>query len=111
MPKSFKTAVAFRQALEQRLKTTAAIRGAPLNTLRLKLIIARLLTRLFAEPQPEVRGADDATFSASGPDAHRLHWLTPGAGELSAVADTAGHSLARTWSTTLRRRSKPTSSM
>ena len=52
MPKNFKTAAAFRQALEQRLKTTAAARGVPRNTLRLKLIIERLLARLFAEPDP-----------------------------------------------------------
>jgi len=48
MAKTFKTATAFRQALEQRLKTTAEARGVPLNTLRLKLTIERLLARLFA---------------------------------------------------------------
>ena len=48
MAKTFKTAAAFRQALEQRLKTIAEARGVPLNTLRLKLTIERLLARLFA---------------------------------------------------------------
>ena len=52
MAKTFKTAAAFRQALEQRLKTAAEERGVPLNTLRLKLTIERLLARLFARPDP-----------------------------------------------------------
>ena len=52
MAKTFKTGAAFRQALEQRLKTAAEERGVPLNTLRLKLTIERLLARLFAKPEP-----------------------------------------------------------
>lgn len=52
MTKTFKTAAAFRQALEQRLKTTAEERAVPLNTLRLKLTMERLLARLFAKPDP-----------------------------------------------------------
>lgn len=52
MAKTFKTAVAFRQALEQRLRTTAEAREVPLNTLRLKLTIERLLARLFADADP-----------------------------------------------------------
>ena len=52
MAKTFKTAVAFRQALEQRLRTTAEAREVPLNTLRLKLTIERLLARLFVDADP-----------------------------------------------------------
>lgn len=52
MPHAYKTAVAFRQALEQRLKSIAAERGTPLNTLRLNVTIERLLARLFASADP-----------------------------------------------------------
>lgn len=52
MARSFKTAAAFRQALEQRLKGTAETSGVPLSTLRLKVIIERLLARLFAHADP-----------------------------------------------------------
>lgn len=41
---------AFRQALEERLRRTAEERGLAVNALRLKLLIERLLARLFAEP-------------------------------------------------------------
>lgn len=47
MPPAYKTATAFRQALEQRLKRIASERGIPLNTLRLKVVIERLLARPF----------------------------------------------------------------
>lgn len=52
MAKSFSTPAAFRQALEDRLKKTADARGAPVNSLRLKFVIERLLARLFAKPNP-----------------------------------------------------------
>jgi len=39
----------FRQALEARLKATADERGVPLNTLRQKVVMERLLARLFSE--------------------------------------------------------------
>ena len=52
MARTFNTPAAFRQALERRLKTLAEERAAPLNTLRLKLLIERLLARLFARPDP-----------------------------------------------------------
>ena len=52
MTKTFKSAVAFRQALEQHLKITAKDREVPLNTLRLKLTIKRLLARIFASADP-----------------------------------------------------------
>ncbi len=42
----------FRQALEARLRAEAAKRGVPLNDLRQKLVMERLLARLFAEPNP-----------------------------------------------------------
>ena len=52
MAKSFASPAAFKASLEARLKTLAAQRGIPLNTLRLKLVIERLLARLFASPNP-----------------------------------------------------------
>jgi hypothetical protein len=55
MAKTFASPAAFKASLEARLKTVAAQRGLPLNTLRLKLVIERLLARLFAKPnQPWV---------------------------------------------------------
>ncbi len=51
-PKRFATAAAFRASLEDRLKREAAARGVPLNTLRLKLVMERLLARLFAAANP-----------------------------------------------------------
>lgn len=53
MAKTFKTAVAFRMSLEQRLKQLATARGTALNSLRLKLAIERLLARIFTGPQPK----------------------------------------------------------
>lgn len=50
MAKQFRDAVAFRASLEQRLKLVAQARGVNLNYLRLKLVIERLLARLFASP-------------------------------------------------------------
>ncbi|RIK66089.1 MAG: nucleotidyl transferase AbiEii/AbiGii toxin family protein [Planctomycetota bacterium] len=50
MAKSFENAAAFRTSLEQRLKTLAKARGMPMNSLRLKVVIERLLARLFARP-------------------------------------------------------------
>lgn len=50
MTRRYATPVAFRQALEDRLRTSAAERGQPLNDLRLKVVIERLLARLFATP-------------------------------------------------------------
>lgn len=53
MPSTYKTAAAFRQALEQRLKRIASERGIPLNTIRLKVTIERLIARLFSSaPAP-----------------------------------------------------------
>ncbi|NOS99458.1 MAG: nucleotidyl transferase AbiEii/AbiGii toxin family protein [Phycisphaerales bacterium] len=52
MPNRYKTAAAFRQALQERLKGVAAQRRIPLNTLRLNVTIERLLARLFASPNP-----------------------------------------------------------
>ena len=52
MPRKFANPAAFRQALEARLKKMADERGVPLNTLRLKLMLERLLARLFAAPKP-----------------------------------------------------------
>ncbi|HKQ47597.1 MAG TPA: nucleotidyl transferase AbiEii/AbiGii toxin family protein [Phycisphaerae bacterium] len=52
MAKSFGTPAAFKQALEARLKKAADARGVPVNSLRLKFVIERLLARLFAKPSP-----------------------------------------------------------
>jgi hypothetical protein len=52
MRKSFKSAAAFRTSLEERLKQMAAKSGAPINSLRLKVVIERLLARLFAAGDP-----------------------------------------------------------
>ena len=52
MAKSFATPAAFRTSLEARLKLLAAQRNTPLNSLRLKLVMERLLARLFALPNP-----------------------------------------------------------
>jgi len=52
MARTYSSPAAFRQALERRLKTLAEERNVPLNTLRLKLLIERLLARLFAQPKP-----------------------------------------------------------
>ena len=51
-PKRFTNASAFKASLEDRLKRTAAERGIPLNTLRLKFVMERLLARLFAIADP-----------------------------------------------------------
>jgi len=46
----YPTAAAFRQALEDRLRSEAAKRGVPINDLRQKLVMERLLARLFMAP-------------------------------------------------------------
>ncbi len=48
MAKTFASTAAFKTSLEARIKTMAGQRGIPINTLRLKLVIERLLARLFA---------------------------------------------------------------
>jgi len=50
MAKQYRSAAAFRMALESRLQALARDRGVPLNTVRLKYVIERLLARLFAGP-------------------------------------------------------------
>ncbi len=52
MARTFSSPAAFRQALERRLKTIAEHRAVPLNTLRLKVLMERLLARLFAKHNP-----------------------------------------------------------
>ncbi|MBX3412560.1 MAG: nucleotidyl transferase AbiEii/AbiGii toxin family protein [Pirellulales bacterium] len=52
MGKSFKTAAAFRTSLEERLKQVATQRDVQINSLRLKVVIERLLARLFAIKDP-----------------------------------------------------------
>lgn len=50
MPKQYRSAAAFRMAVEARLQALARERGLPFNTLRFKYVIERLLARLFADP-------------------------------------------------------------
>ncbi len=50
MTRKFNDPIAFKQALADRLRTEATKRGVQLETLRTKLIIERLLARLFAQP-------------------------------------------------------------
>jgi hypothetical protein len=52
MGKSYKSAAAFRTSLEERLKTLHTESGVPLNSLRLKVVIERLLARLFETADP-----------------------------------------------------------
>lgn len=52
MARSFASAAAFKTSLEARIRTVAAQRNTPINTLRLKLVIERLLARLFAQANP-----------------------------------------------------------
>ena len=46
----FEDPTAFRQSLEERLRQVADARGVAVNSLRLKLLMERLLARLFAAP-------------------------------------------------------------
>jgi hypothetical protein len=52
MARRFKTASAFKTSLETRLKALAEERKVPLHTVRLKVVIERLLARLFNAPAP-----------------------------------------------------------
>jgi predicted nucleotidyltransferase component of viral defense system len=52
MAQTFGSPAAFKASLEDRLKRIAAERGLPINALRLKLVIERLLARLFHESEP-----------------------------------------------------------
>jgi hypothetical protein len=52
MGKAFKTAAAFKMSLEERLRALHEESGAPIQSLRLKVVIERLLARLFAAPDP-----------------------------------------------------------
>lgn len=52
MIRQFKTAGAFKTSLESRLKALAEERNVPLHTVRLKVVIERLLARLFHAAAP-----------------------------------------------------------
>jgi hypothetical protein len=52
MARQFRTPAAFKASLETRLKALADERRVPLHTLRLKVVIERLLARLFQAPDP-----------------------------------------------------------
>ncbi len=84
MSKHYATAAGFRQALEDRLRTEAGKRSVPINDLRQKLVMERLLARLFAAPdapwllkggyamdlryRPNARTTRDLDLSASADD-------------------------------------------
>jgi hypothetical protein len=50
MNQRYPTAAAFRQAVEDRVRVVAEERGVPINDLRQKLVMERLLVRLFSRP-------------------------------------------------------------
>jgi hypothetical protein len=52
MARKFASPAAFKASVEARLKALAQQRGIDLNALRLKLVMERLLARLFALPDP-----------------------------------------------------------
>ena len=52
MGKAYKSAAAFRMSLEERLKALHTESGVPLTSLRLKVVIERLLARLFDTVSP-----------------------------------------------------------
>lgn len=52
MARQFGSAAAFKAALEAHLRKLAGERNTPLSTLQLKLVIERLLARLFHAPNP-----------------------------------------------------------
>ncbi len=52
MARHFGSAAAFKASLEAHLRKLAGERTTPLSTLQLKLVIERLLARLFREPNP-----------------------------------------------------------
>lgn len=52
MAKQFRTAAAFKTALETHLRRHATERGVPFSTVQLKFVIERLLARLFAGENP-----------------------------------------------------------
>jgi hypothetical protein len=52
MARRFGSAAAFKASLEANLKKVALERKSPFSTLQLKLVIERLLARLFRDPEP-----------------------------------------------------------
>jgi predicted nucleotidyltransferase component of viral defense system len=52
MARVFASAGPFRRSLEDRLRSAAIERGVSLDSLRLKVVMERLLARLFEEPHP-----------------------------------------------------------
>jgi hypothetical protein len=67
MAKVFGSAGAFRRSLEDRLRSAAAERGVSLDALRLKIVMERLLARLFEEPHPPwlLKGGPDPGRAAA----------------------------------------------
>ncbi len=104
MNKHYGTAAGFRQALEDRIRTEAGKRSVPINDLRQKLMMERLLARLFATPdapwllkggyamdlryRPNARTTRDLDLSASADDSEftaRLETLRERLQEAAAI--------------------------
>ncbi len=103
MTNRYPTATAFRQALEDRLRAEAAKRGVPINDLRQKLVMERLLTRLFMIPgapwllkggyamdlryRPNARTTRDLDLTASADESELSARLTTLRDKLQDAAD------------------------
>jgi len=103
MAKTFKSAADFRISLEHRLKQAAAEGGVPLASLRLKVVIERLLARLFAAPaapwllkggyamelryRPKARTTKDIDLSVTSVEGELAARLAQIRDELQAAAD------------------------
>ena len=97
MAKEFRSASAFKMSLEARLRAKAAERGVPLQTLRLKFVMERLLARLFRSPvtpwvlkggfamdlryRPRARTTKDIDLSVPGGLPSEIHGQLQGAAE------------------------------
>jgi hypothetical protein len=80
MGKSFTTAAAFPTSLEHRINQAAAENGVQISSLRLKVVMERLLARLFTGPDPPwlLKGGDGerlANHGAEYPRRHRGVWI------------------------------------
>jgi len=88
--REFPTAAAFRQSVEERLRQRAEERGVAVNGLRLKLLMERLLARLFAEPDAPwlLKGgyAMELRFRPRARTTRDLDLAVPASGQSSSLA-------------------------
>jgi hypothetical protein len=95
MARDYPSAAAFRQAIEARLRTIGAQRAVPIQTLRLKLAIERLLARLFDErPAPWVLKGGYAMELRFRPRARTTRDVDLSVGEPVSAGGTLSHRLA-----------------